>query len=58
MCVKTVKNFLWLSWRNVLTFLAPGVWPKRALAREAGAGVYELTINVPERGVYFDLRRR
>ncbi len=37
---------------NVLTFLAPGVWQTRAFAQEVGAGVYELTIKVPERGVY------
>jgi hypothetical protein len=37
---------------HVLTFLAPGLWQKRAFAREVGDGIYELTINVPEPGVY------
>jgi hypothetical protein len=37
---------------QVLTFLSPGIWQKRALARGAGAGVYELNINVPESGLY------
>ena len=37
---------------HVLTFLAPGLWQKRAFAREVGDGLYELTINVPEPGVY------
>src|SRR5215207_5027910 len=37
---------------RVLTFLSPGVWQKRAFARGAGAGVYELNVNVPEAGLY------
>ena len=37
---------------RVLTFLSPGIWQKRDFARGAGAGVYELTINVPEAGLY------
>ena len=37
---------------QVLTFLSPGVWQKRAVASGAGAGVYELNINVPEPGLY------
>jgi hypothetical protein len=37
---------------RVLTFLAPGVWQKRDLAKEVSEGLYELTINVPETGVY------
>jgi len=37
---------------QILTFLSPGVWQKRALARGAGAGVYELNVNVPEEGHY------
>ena len=37
---------------RVLTFLSPGIWQKRAFAKGAGAGVYELNINVPEEGLY------
>lgn len=37
---------------RVLTFLSPGIWQKRAFARSVGKGVYELKINVPEKGVY------
>jgi YVTN family beta-propeller protein len=37
---------------QVLTFLSPGIRQKRALARGAGAGVYELNVNVPEAGLY------
>jgi hypothetical protein len=37
---------------QVLTFLAPGIWQKRDYAQGAGEGVYELTLNVPQTGVY------
>ncbi|HEX8117882.1 MAG TPA: hypothetical protein VF521_11470, partial [Pyrinomonadaceae bacterium] len=37
---------------EVLTFLAPGVWQKRDFAKGAGGGIYELTINVPQPGLY------
>jgi hypothetical protein len=37
---------------QVLTFLSPGIRQRRALARGAGAGVYELNVNVPEAGLY------
>lgn len=37
---------------QVLTFLSPGIWQKRAFARGAGAGVYELNVNVPQSGLY------
>jgi YVTN family beta-propeller protein len=37
---------------QVLTFLSPGIWQKRALAQGKGEGVYELNINVPEAGLY------
>jgi YVTN family beta-propeller protein len=37
---------------QILTFLSPGIWQKRALARGVGGGVYELNINVPEAGLY------
>ena len=37
---------------RVLTFLSPGVWQRRDIAKPVGDGVYELKINVPESGVY------
>jgi YVTN family beta-propeller protein len=37
---------------QVLTFLSPGIWQKRAFARGTGGGVYELNINVPQSGLY------
>lgn len=37
---------------RVLTFLSPGVWQRRDIAKSLGNGVYELKINVPEPGVY------
>lgn len=37
---------------RVLTFLSPGTWQRRDLAKPIGDGVYELKINVPETGVY------
>ena len=37
---------------RVLTFLSPGVWQRRDIARPLGDGVYELKISVPEAGVY------
>lgn len=37
---------------RVLTFLSPGVWQRRDIAKPLGDGVYELKINVPEAGVY------
>ena len=37
---------------RVLTFLSPGVWQRRDIAKSVGGGVYELTINVPQTGVY------
>ncbi|MFL6337116.1 MAG: YncE family protein [Pyrinomonadaceae bacterium] len=37
---------------QVLTFLSPGIWQKRAFAQGTGAGVYELTVNVPQSGLY------
>ena len=36
----------------VLTFLSPGTWQRRDIAKSVGNGVYELKINVPETGVY------
>ena len=37
---------------RVLTFLSPGVWQRRDIAKPVGDGVYELKINVPQAGVY------
>jgi YVTN family beta-propeller protein len=37
---------------RVIAFLAPGTWQTRALARPAGAGVYEMDFEVPQPGVY------
>lgn len=37
---------------GVLVFLSPGTWQQRQIARSLGDGVYEITINVPETGVY------
>ena len=37
---------------GVLVFLSPGTWQQRQIARPLGDGVYEITINVPETGVY------
>ena len=37
---------------RVLTFLSPGVWQRRDVAKSLGDGVYELKINVPQTGVY------
>ena len=37
---------------GVLVFLSPGLWQQRQIARSLGDGLYEITINVPETGVY------
>ena len=37
---------------RVLTFLSPGVWQRRDIAKSVGDGVYELQINVPQTGLY------
>lgn len=37
---------------RVLTFLAPGTWQRRDLAKSVGHGIYEINLNVPEAGVY------
>ena len=37
---------------RVLVFLSPGIWQNRAFAAHAGGGVYELTLNVPQPGLY------
>jgi YVTN family beta-propeller protein len=38
---------------DVLVFLTPGIWQQRQRAKAVGDGVYEVTVNVPETGVYF-----
>ena len=37
---------------GVLVFLPPGTWQQRQIARPLGDGVYEVTVNLPESGVY------
>ncbi len=37
---------------GVLAFLPPGNWQQRQIAKPVGDGVYEITLNVPEMGVY------
>ena len=37
---------------RVLTFLAPGTWQRRDIAKSLGQGIYEINLNVPETGVY------
>jgi YVTN family beta-propeller protein len=37
---------------QVLTFLAPGTWQRRDIAKSLGDGIYEINLNVPEAGVY------
>ncbi len=37
---------------RVLTFLGPGTWQRRDIAKSLGNGMYEVNLNVPETGVY------
>jgi len=37
---------------GVLVFLPPGTWQQRQIAQPLDDGVYEITLNVPESGVY------
>jgi YVTN family beta-propeller protein len=37
---------------HVLVFQPPGNWQQRTLAHSLGEGIYEVTINLPEAGVY------
>jgi YVTN family beta-propeller protein len=37
---------------GVLVFLSPGMWQTRQLARPLGDGMYEVSVNLPETGVY------
>lgn len=38
---------------TVLTFLAPGIWQHRDLAKPVGDGVYEMNFVPPQAGVYY-----
>jgi YVTN family beta-propeller protein len=37
----------------IVTFLAPGTWHRRELAKEEGDGVYSIGFNPPQPGVYY-----
>ncbi len=37
---------------GVLVFLSPGIWQQRQIAQPFADGIYEITLNVPESGVY------
>jgi len=37
---------------GVLVFLSPGMWQERQVARSVGDGVYEVSVSLPEEGVY------
>ena len=37
---------------RVLTFLSPGIWQRRDMAKSLGDGVYEITVNAPQPGLY------
>ena len=37
---------------GVLVFLSPGIWQQRQIAQPSADGIYEITLNVPETGVY------
>ncbi|HEV8430195.1 MAG TPA: YncE family protein [Pyrinomonadaceae bacterium] len=49
---KTNKTKVDLKDVRVLTFLAPGTWQRRDIAKPLGDGNYEVNLNVPESGVY------
>ena len=49
---KTNKGKADLKDVRVLTFLAPGTWQRRDIAKPLGDGNYEVNLNVPEAGVY------
>ena len=38
---------------GVLVFLSPGMWQERHVAKSVGDGRYEISVKVPEAGVYF-----
>ena len=37
---------------GVLVFLSPGMWQERQIARSLGEGLYEVSVKLPETGVY------
>ena len=37
----------------IVTFLAPGTWHRRELAKEEGEGIYSISFNPPQPGVYY-----
>ena len=37
---------------HVLTFLSPGIWQRRDIAKSLGNGVYEITVKAPQAGFY------
>jgi YVTN family beta-propeller protein len=37
----------------IVTFLAPGTWHRRELAKEEGDGIYSIAFNPPQPGVYY-----
>jgi hypothetical protein len=37
---------------RVLTFLSPGTWQRRDIAKSLGNGEYEIDVNVPQTGYY------
>jgi YVTN family beta-propeller protein len=37
----------------IVTFLAPGIWHRREVAKEEGDGVYSIGFNPPQPGVYY-----
>jgi YVTN family beta-propeller protein len=38
---------------GVLVFLAPGIWPQRARATSLGNGLYEVSVVLPQPGLYY-----
>lgn len=49
---RTNKNADDLHDVRVLTFLAPGTWQRRDIAKPLGHGEYQVDLNVPQTGVY------
>ncbi|MFQ5588147.1 MAG: YncE family protein [Nitrospiria bacterium] len=38
---------------NMLTMLSPGIWQRRDLSKPIGDGIYETTLSVPKKGIYY-----
>jgi hypothetical protein len=38
---------------GVLVFLAPGIWQQRARATSLGNGLYQVSVVLPQPGVYY-----